>query len=434
MGLTLLVVSGAGDAEPAGSATQPTLQRAAAEAAAGAASHSVDGYDYLVYYANLHSHTNHSDGGLAIERCRRPSLGPDGRLQEIAQRGDSGPAEAYRYALAQGLDVLVTSEHNHMFDGSSALADVPARDAKDRFAEGLRQAQAFNSDHPGFVAIYAQEWGRSAGGHLNILGADGIVTWERNRANALLGTYPVDVGDYASLYSLMREKGWLGQFNHPDRKQFKVNGVSYGYTPDGDEVMALAEVINSDAWSSNVTEGESKRVDYGGRFDTLLMRGFHVAPTSNQDNHCANWGSSAPNRTGLLIPAGQPLNQATVFDAIRARRVFATEDKHALVVLRANGHMMGERFSNRGALTLSVEHRSRRNRAVDKVTIYEGEPDIAAKPGRPVKPGKLRVVGKQLHLTFTPTSGRHFYYAVVVQDDKTRLWSAPIWIEQHADY
>jgi hypothetical protein len=62
--------------------------------------------------------------------------------------------------------------------------------------------------------------------------------------------------------------------------------------------------------------------------------------------------------------------------------------------------------------------------------LFEGEPESTADDGKPARSGKFRVVGKQSQLTLTPSSGKHFYYALVVQDDKTRLWSAPVWVEQ----
>ena len=39
----------------------------------------------------------------------------------------------------------------------------------------------------------------------------------------------------------MRAAGQVGQFNHPDiTGQFVINGMEFGYTADGDEVMVLA--------------------------------------------------------------------------------------------------------------------------------------------------------------------------------------------------
>jgi hypothetical protein len=126
----------------------------------------------------------------------------------------------------------------------------------------------------------------------------------------------------------MRQRGWVGQFNHPSSSgQFLVNGVPLGYTADGDQAMALCEVLNTSAFSTNTTETETGRSSYEGACNKALEAGYHVAFSTNQDNHCANWGASYTNRTGVLIPNGTALTNASFIDALKARRVFATMDK-----------------------------------------------------------------------------------------------------------
>ncbi|MEO8162021.1 MAG: carbohydrate-binding protein CenC, partial [Arenimonas sp.] len=66
---------------------------------------------YTIYYGNLHSQTNHSDGGTPLASCAGA---------ENPQAGTMGPAEAYAMMQNQaGGDFLLTSEHNHMYDGST---------------------------------------------------------------------------------------------------------------------------------------------------------------------------------------------------------------------------------------------------------------------------------------------------------------------------
>ena len=152
-----------------------------------------------------------------------------------------------------------------------------------------------------------------------------------------------------------------------------------------------------------------------------MEAGFHIAFTTNQDNHCANWGASYTNRNGVLIPNGLPLNNANFIAALKARRMFATMDKNSQLVLTANGHMMGERFSNSGALTLTTNFSNSDGRSVSTVQIFEGV------PGRN---GTVTQLSNTAVTTITPASGEHFYYAKVTQDDGKILWSAPIWVSQ----
>jgi hypothetical protein len=370
---------------------------------------------YTIYYGNLHSQTSHSDGGGALEHCHGA---------QPPQGAPFGPDDAYRYARTHGLDFLMASEHNHLYDGSDGTnVDADPAQARALYQSGLATAAAYTAAHPGFVAIYGMEWGVIYhGGHLNILNSPELLGWEHNRQGALLADTLTPRGDYAALYALMRRRGWIGQFNHPRIDQFRAGGQALGYTADGDAAMALCEVMNSSAFSANTTETERRRSEFEAACQHLLEAGYHLAFTSNQDNHCANWGMSYTNRTAVLIPIGDALTPASLLDALRARRVFATMDRQARLVLTANGHLMGERFSNSGPLTLSVQHASASGRRVAALAI------IAGTPGRNGSAASLP--GATASTTITPARGPHFYYARVTQDDGTLLWSAPVWVDQ----
>ncbi|MFP5389931.1 MAG: CehA/McbA family metallohydrolase [Gammaproteobacteria bacterium] len=396
----------------------PTAKgRAPGLVATPAAAPAIASLPYTVYYGNLHSQTNHSDGGGDLASCKG--------AQE-PQSGAQGPAEAFEYARAHGLDLLVASEHNHMYDGSDGTdpAASPAR-AKALYQSGLAAASDYNAAHPGFLAVYGMEWGViTNGGHLNIFNAPELLEWEVNAAGELIGDTLTPKNDYAALYTLMRQRGWIGQFNHPSlNKQFKVNGVGLGYTADGDQVMMLCEVLNSAAFSVSTMENEKGRSRYETACQKALEAGYHVAFASNQDNHCANWGASYSNRTALLIPTGTALTQVSFLDALRARRVFATMDKSSQLILTANGHLMGERFASSGPLNLVANFASSDGKQAAMVELLEGV------PGRN---GAVTVLAPSASATITPSDGEHFYYARVTQTDGNMLWSAPVWVTQTA--
>jgi len=375
----------------------------------------VSGLPYTIYYGNLHSQTNHSDGGGDLSTCTGA---------QNPQSGAYGPSDAYQYALNDGLDILMTSEHNHMYDGSTGTnTSADPATAHNLYQSGLQAASTFDSAHANFLAIYGLEWGViSGGGHLNIFNSPSLLEWEYNSSGQLIGDIFTAKSDYGSLYTLMNTNSWVGQFNHPaSTGQFNVSGTDLAYTADGDAVMALAEVLNSSAFSNNTTETESSRTSYEAAYNILLARGYHVAPSSDQDNHCANWGASYTNRTGVLIPNGTALNLSSFLDAVRARRVFATEDKTGQIVLTANGNLMGQRFSNSGALTLTVNYASSSGRTAQRVQVFEGVPG-----GN----GAVTTTSATAVTTITPATGDHFYYAKITQDDGKQLWSAPVWVTQ----
>ncbi|MEN3276311.1 MAG: hypothetical protein V7631_2101 [Massilia sp.] len=370
---------------------------------------------YTVYLGNLHSQTNHSDGGAELSDCK-------GAKEPLSAK--YGPDAAFAYARRHGLDILVASEHNHMFDGSDGTqVEADPATATGLYRKGREMAAAFSTSDPDFLAVYGMEWGViNNGGHINIFNSDQLLGWEKNNKGQLLADIATPRSDYAALYTLMRERGWVGQFNHPSISgQFSVNGTPFGYTPDGDEAMALCEIVNSTAFSTNDKEGETRRSNFEMACNKALEAGYHVAFSTNQDNHCANWGSASPNRTGVLIPNGVPLSPASFIDALKARRVFATMDKTAQLVLTANGRMMGERFTNGGPLTLVANFASTSGKAVASVAIMEGV------PGRN---GNVTQMASEATVTFSPSPGAHFYYAKVTQADGSVLWSAPVWVTQ----
>ncbi len=375
------------------------------------------GLPYTIYYGNLHSQTNHSDGGGPISTCTGA---------QAPQSGVGGPAEAYQYALTEGLDLLMCSEHNHMFDGSTGTntaADPTV--AHNLFQSGLTAATNFSAAHPGFLGVYGMEWGViTNGGHLNIFNADGLCEWETNASGQLIGDYNTPKSDYAGLYTLMKTKGWVGQFNHPALSgQFVVGGTALGYSADGDVAMALCEVLNTSAFSSNVNETETAHSSWEPTFNALLAYGYHLAPSTDQDNHCANWGASYTNRTGVLIPTGTALTLQSFLDAVKARRVFATMDKNAQIILTANGHVMGERFNNSGSLTLTANYSSATGHTVSQVQVFEGVPGSGV---------AVSQTSSTAVTTITPANGDHFYYAKITQDNGDMLWSAPVWVTQGA--
>ncbi|WP_402718768.1 CehA/McbA family metallohydrolase [Janthinobacterium rivuli] len=373
---------------------------------------------YRIVYANLHSQTRHSDGGAALDACRGA---------QDPQTAPFGPIDAYKYAQEHGLDALLTSEHNHMYDGSDGTnAAATAAEATALYQTGLAEAAAYSAAHPGFLALYGMEWGViNKGGHLNIFNSEQLLGWERNASGELLADVETPKGDYAGLYALMRERGWIGQFNHPaPAGQFLVNGQPLGYTPDGDAAMVLCEVMNTSAFSTNDEETENRRSNYEAACNRALAAGYHVAFSSNQDNHCANWGASYGNRTAVLVAspaAGMPVSRDGFLDALRARRVYATMDKHAQLLFMANGRLMGERFDNHGPLRLATHFSNSAGRQAADVAIFHGVPG-----GN----GSVTPISDQAELTVTPAPGPHFYYARLTQDDGNIVWSAPVWVNQ----
>jgi hypothetical protein len=377
---------------------------------------SLPGLPFDIYYGNLHSQANHSDGGGDPAQCHGA---------QPPRSGAFGPEDAFQFAHRHGLDFLLVSEHNHMYDGSEG--SDPAADplaARQLYRLGIANAEQYSAGHPGFIAMYGLEWGViSGGGHLNILNSPALLGWERASSGEPFADVVTPRNDYAALYVLMKEQGWLGQFNHPTPSQFAIDGRPLAFSEAGAAAMALCEIMNSNAFSNRLDEGEPRHSFYEEACNRLLEAGYRLAFTSNQDNHCANWGASYSNRSAILLPAGAAPTVEALLAAIRARRVFATMDKTAAVALTANGTLMGAALDNTGPLALQVHYASTAGRGIAALAIMEGV------PGRHGEVRPLPGVQAMRH-SFTPASGPHFYYARLTQDDGRQLWSAPVWVNQ----
>ena len=68
-----------------------------------------------------------------------------------------------------------------------------------------------------------------------------------------------------------------------------------------------------------------------GYYDQALSLGWHVAPTNNDPS-------------GRTVIYAQSLTEEGLYDAIRNRRVYATEDVDLSIHFSINGHRMGSRL------------------------------------------------------------------------------------------
>jgi hypothetical protein len=167
----------------------------------------------------------------------------------------------------------------------------------------------------------------------------------------------------------------------------------------------------------------------------FLNLGFHVAPTADQDNHYHTWGSVTDARTGVIT---DELTKSKVMDALRARHVYATEDKNLRIIFRVNGALCGDRSTSTPVPNsqLQIEFSIKDDDEPDAdylIDVFSG-----AAPGS----GPAAVVNTvQVHGDTTAgriedvryNGGRQYVFfrvAKVAEDGRTdRAWTAPVWFE-----
>lgn len=363
-----------------------------------------------VFFGNLHSHTGLSDGVLT-------------------------PEDAFRHARAAGLDFLLISEHNHGLAGRIAaepqLYTGPA-------AAALIPAAGRATEDGRFVALYGQEFSSiSRGNHMNVFDVPAVI----DVANGEFGELVDWIEDPAH-----RDTGGrpaLLQLNHP----WSFSGLrEYGGDDFGsqdqwirslDAHAQLIEVINGPAF--NETPGaDPAHVRASDYFDYLNL-GFHVGPTANQDNHRRTWGDSTRARTGVVAEA---LTKEAVLGALRARHVFATTDENLTVVLRVEGHLMGDVIDDLPAAGDELDIRLTLRDADEPDASYRVDVLGDAGPGgdRVQRAERFDLDGDTVgaRLDGVAFSGPGQYVLLEVrQIDETpgrddRAWTAPVWFEGDA--
>lgn len=271
------------------------------------------------YFGQLHSHTQYSDGAGSLES-----------------------ALAYVKALPDNanVDFVAFTDHSNYFDKSGAANPEGALYDMTKATEYSQQTwtsykdavAAFNAENAGsMVAIAGFEMTWSGGpGHINTFNTPGIVS----RNNTTLNNKTKDAGlqAYYKLLSQTEGANSISQFNHPGTTF--GNFIDFGYWDAVvDTRMYMVEVGNG--------EGQIGAGGYYPSYEQYIMaldKGWHVAPTNNQDNHKGRWGNANDARDVILT---DDFTEDGIYAALRARRMYATEDKNLELDYTVNGNMMG---------------------------------------------------------------------------------------------
>ena len=314
--------------------------------------------DLSAYFGEIHAHTGESDGnGL----CR----------------------DAIEFAYDNGADFFSVTEHSHYFTQK-------AYDEQKRIAKSL--------DRPGrFAALNGWEmtWNNTCGywGHMNVIGSEKVVS----------DIHGVGMPDLFKW--LESEPNAVGMFNHPG--QGWGDFEDYGFwTPEADRQMALAEI---------------KGRGYDQQYALLLSRGWHVAPSFNEDNHAPNWTVASPYITGVLAPA---LTRENVMEAFRARRVYSCADPTMKIFYKINGEWMGSRLNDPSSLNVSVKITTENENGIGRIEII-GEDNILV---------AYKAVGARQSYEWNVTLPVEFdYYYIRIQNGAQYSVTAPIWIENRQE-
>ena len=353
------------------------------------------------YFGQLHSHTQYSDGAGSLESA----LDYVKNLPEIAN-----------------VDFVAFTDHSNYFDSKNnpnveaALYDtslVNDSDSSHSWATYKNTVAAFNAANAGKkVAIAGFEMTWSGGpGHINTFNTPGIVS----RNNTTLNNKTKDAGLQAYYKLLSQTEGVdsISQFNHPGTTF--GNFIDFGYWDAVvDTRMYMVEVGNG--------EGQIGAGGYYPSYEQYIMaldKGWHVAPTNNQDNHKGRWGNANDARDVILT---DDFSESGIYAALRARRMYATEDKNLDLDYTVNGNMMGSIIDVPEKLNFEISFNDPdRTDSIAKVELVVNSGKVAYTwdSAADLAKGSVSV---ELAPEYT------YYFVRVTEGDGDLAVTAPVWV------
>lgn len=366
-----------------------------------------------VFFGSLHSHTSYSDGS-------------------------GTPEEAYRQARKAGLDFFAITEHNHPTAEAGAKERADGRlIATDRTLysgrpTALRETADRMDESGRFVTIYGQEYSTiSSGNHMNVFGVPEVIAVPNGAFDRLVA--------WAGLTRDGDGRLPLMQMNHPRNPDSAPKdygrddfGSDAAWVQALDPLVQLVEILSGPA----LTDGTGLRPHrHESQYLRYLDLGFHAAPSAGQDNHYRNWGTASDARTAVVADR---LTRSAIMEALRNRRVYATEDRNLRIVFRANGALLGDVVSAPApgsliALTVSLRDDDEPS-ARFRVEVLSDQPgdglpatsvSTTTIQGNTASPMALPAVrfsrrGQYVLLRITQTNAG---------GGNDRAWTAPVWFE-----
>ena len=335
--------------------------------------------NYNIYFGQIHAHTSYSDGAGTCE-------------------------EAFQYATnVDNLDFLAVTDHSNSLDNANS-ASISDGSMSTEWVEGHELADKYTTDD--FVGLYGYEMTWSNGlGHINTFNTAGF----QSRTQTEYSTYSTALQNYYA--TLKKDTGSISQFNHPGTTFGDFSDFSY-YDDEIDELINLIEVGNGEGAIGS--SGYFPSYEY---YTRALDKGWHVAPTNNQDNHKGKWGDANTGRTVVLCDT---LTRDNIYDALRNLRVYATEDNNLSITYKLNGEIMGTTMSyTPDKVEITADIADADNEALGTVeVIVNGGLSIASE----------KVTSNTANLKFELPADYSYYYLKVTEADGDIAVTAPVWI------
>lgn len=340
----------------------------------------------------------------------------------------------HRYKDIYGYDFAALTEHDYL-DGIEL--------SKSELALLWNNASRFSSDGE-FIAWYAYEWTSPAisvhagpddpvgEGHRHVLYPD--------EAGPL-----VRYGDPASNTG----KKLLEQLNGTKALVIPHHTAWSGTDWDAHdpELQRLVEVVSTHGrfeFGGNHPIGYRRDHIHQRKFVLdALDRGYRLGFVGGSDSHGLRWHAIELDgradhiregtrvgwkedayRTGMTVILASELTRSSLFEALHARRCYATSGVPIVLDFRVNGFMMGSEVKTDTAPELSVSVDAvGALRSVEIIRSGQSLTGLQGLPGAPVPECSFEFVDESL----IPGESV-YYYLRVIREDGNMAWSSPIWV------
>ena len=363
---------------------------------------------YTAYFGQLHAHTaQYSDGSGTLA---------DG-LNYIKNISD-----------ADNVQFVAFTDHSNYFDASSAANPAEAlndiskmtSDSATKWSAYTKAMRDFNAEAANLndiVAIPGFEMTWSGGpGHINTFNSVGLVS----RNNTALNNKTADAGMklyYDTLIQNTDPLANLSQFNHPGTTFGTFSDFAY-YTPAYDSKMIAVEVGNGEG-----AIGAGGYYPSYTEYTKALDKGWHVAPTNNQDNHKGQWGNANTARTVILT---DDLSENGLLVGLKNMTVYTTEDKNLNISYTLNDQIMGSIISEVPTANLRFAVNVNDPDGSDVISKIE----VITNSGRIAE--SKTFTSNSAVWNFELPAAEGYYYLRVTQADMNIAVTAPVWIGQAA--
>ena len=336
--------------------------------------------DWNLYFGQLHAHTDISNGAGSVE-------------------------EAFQYASqVDGLDFFAVTDHSDSFDNADMGAiDADGADISADWAAGKQAATSVTNGD--FVGLFGFEmtWPEDKQlGHISTFNTPG---WQTRDQEAFTNVTAALENYYKALTAV---PGSVSQFNHPDTVHGDFERFDH-YSPQYDAVVSLLEVAGEDG----VVDCEY--------YDLALDKGWHVAPTNNQNNHDGQWGDASEARTVVLAKS---LTEEALYAAMKDRRVYATQDSDLAIYYELNGTVMGSIIPKSKSAAVTVFLSDPTDEAIGNVEVVTD--------GGAVLVSEYVETPSQV-LELSASGGHSYYYLRITQPDGDVAVTAPVWMDGYDD-